>query len=144
MTLSFLRSLLYLCRVTFAHRTGADSESHARLGLVFGKKAIKPMKKPLALASHRAGSLMTAEQTSYSDTGVSLQRLAHWEARSRWSLECLQKGAPPFISCAFMEVVVNRMFRALAGIAVTKEQVHLMQEQLFHFLQDSVRVSDAA
>lgn len=124
-------------------RTGADSEFHARLNLVFGKKAIKRIKKPLALGSHRAGSLMTADETGYSDAGVSPQRLAYWQAWSCWHLDCLREGKLPFISLELMDVARHRMFSAPKEICVTILQIEAAQEQLQQFGQSSVKVGHA-
>lgn len=124
-------------------RTGADSEFHARLNLVFGKKAIKRIKKPLALGSHRAGSLMTADETGYSNAGVSSQRLAYWQAWSSWHLDCLREGKLAFISMNLMDVARHRMFSAPQEICVSASQIESAQEQLQQFLQGSVRVDHA-
>nr|WP_297351255.1 glycosyltransferase family 2 protein [uncultured Caldimonas sp.] len=78
-------------------RTGADSEFLARLRVVFGSNAIKKISAPLALGSHRPGSLMTAAGTGYSESGMSPQRLAYWEAWSRWHIETVSSGRTPLI-----------------------------------------------
>lgn len=75
-------------------RTGADSEFHARLKLVFGRRAVKRLSLPLALGSHRPDSLMNARATGYDATGVSPTRLAYWEAWTGWHIDCLRRDVP--------------------------------------------------
>ena len=76
-------------------RTGADSEFHTRLRLVFGRQAVLRMKQPLALGSHRPNSLMTAQDTGYTASGISPNRLAYWEAWTHWHIDCLRQGHKP-------------------------------------------------
>ncbi len=104
-------------------RTGADSEFHARLKLVFGKQAVKRIAQPLALGSHREGSLMTAGDTGYSDTGVSPQRLAYWQAWGAWHIDCLRKGVLPQLPLDLEVLAQERPFIAPQEIVVTAEQV---------------------
>lgn len=111
-------------------RTGADSEFHARLRLVFGKHAVKRIAKPLALGSHRVGSLMTAEDTGYSDAGISPQRLAYWEAWAGWHLDCLHRGQLPYLSQDLLVLTENRLFAAPVDICVSPMQVEAAQRQL--------------
>ncbi|WP_232776350.1 glycosyltransferase family 2 protein [Comamonas testosteroni] len=111
-------------------RTGADSEFHARLRLVFGKDAVKRIAKPLSLGSHRIGSLMTAEDTGYSDAGVSPQRLAYWEAGMSWHLECLRQGILPCLPLDLEALTASRFFDAPKEICVTPEQVRAAQNQV--------------
>lgn len=103
--------------------TGADSEFYTRLRLVFGKRAIRRVVQPLALGSHREGSLMTASDTGYSDTGISPQRLHYWESWSQWHLACLQQGALPKLPLDLKRLTEQRMFAAPQEIVVTTEQV---------------------
>lgn len=114
-------------------RTGADSEFYARLRLVFGKRAIKRVVQPLALGSHREGSLMTASDTGYSDTGISPQRLAYWEAWSAWHIACLRHGKLPRLPqdlAELAELAANRCFAAPEEICVSAQQVKAAQEQV--------------
>ncbi|EED66928.1 glycosyltransferase family A protein [Comamonas testosteroni] len=111
-------------------RTGADSEFHARLRLVFGKDAVKRIVKPLSLGSHRVGSLMTAEDTGYSDAGVSPQRLAYWEAWAGWHLDCLRHGKVPRLPLDLEALSAGRVFAAPEEICVTPEQVRAAQNQV--------------
>jgi len=76
-------------------RTGADSEFHARLKLVYGRSAVLAMKLPLALGAHRLDSLMTAPDTGYSATGFSPTRLAYWEAWTHGHIDALRAGRRP-------------------------------------------------
>lgn len=111
-------------------RTGADSEFHARLRLVFGKTAVKRIAKPLALGSHRVGSLMTAQDTGYSDTGISPQRLAYWEAWAGWHLECLRRGTLPRLPLDLVALSESRLFDAPEEICVRPERVRAVQNQV--------------
>ena len=111
-------------------RTGADSEFHARLKLVFGKQAVKRIAQPLALGSHREGSLMTAGDTGYSDTGVSPQRLAYWQAWGAWHIDCLRKGVLPQLPLDLEVLSVSRPFVAPEEICVSEEQVRAAQAQV--------------
>jgi glycosyltransferase involved in cell wall biosynthesis len=104
-------------------RIGADSEFLARLRLVFGKHALKRIAKPLTLGSHRAGSLMTAKETGYSDAGVSPQRLAYWEAWTGWHLDCLRRGKLPCLPQDLVTLSENRLFAAPAEICVSTQQI---------------------
>lgn len=104
-------------------RTGADSEFHACLKLVFGKQAVKRIAQPLALGLHREGSLMTAGDTGYSDTGVSPQRLAYWQAWGAWHIDCLRKGVLPQLPLDLEVLAQERPFIAPQEIVVTAEQV---------------------
>ncbi|RMX04044.1 glycosyltransferase family 2 protein [Corticibacter populi] len=78
-------------------RTGADSEFHARLKLVFGRRAIKRLPLLLSLGAHRPDSLMNAPETGYDASGSSPQRLAYWEAWSRWHIAKLRAGSTPIM-----------------------------------------------
>lgn len=118
-------------------RTGADSEFHARLRLVFGKDSVKRIAKPLALGSHRLGSLMTAEDTGYSDTGISPQRLAYWEAWAGWHLDCLRRGMLPRLPLDLVGLSESRLFDAPKEICVTPEQVRAAQTQVRQQMQDA-------
>ena len=111
-------------------RTGADSEFYARLRLVFGKRAIKRVVQPLALGSHREGSLMTACDTGYSDTGISPQRLAYWEAWGAWHIDCLRQGEGPRLPQDLAELAANRPFAAPEEICVSVQQVKAAQQEV--------------
>lgn len=100
-------------------RTGADSEFHTRLRLVFGRQAVLRLKQPLALGSHRANSLMTAHDTGYSASGISPTRLAYWEAWTHWHIDCLRQGLRPVMPAAGEP----RAFQAPAAIAVPTADV---------------------
>lgn len=104
-------------------RTGADSEFLARLRLVFGRHAIKRVEQPLALGAHRADSLMTASSTGYSDTGISPQRLAYWEAWSRWHIEVLRRKALPRLPLDMVRLAAERPFEAPAEIVLSDADV---------------------
>lgn len=78
-----------------AARIGADSEFHSRLRLMFGRDAVRRIAQPLTLGAHRENSLMTASDTGYSAEGVSLVRLAYWEAWARWHISSLRAGTKP-------------------------------------------------
>ncbi|MDR1614145.1 MAG: glycosyltransferase [Campylobacteraceae bacterium] len=78
-------------------RTGADSEFHARLKLVFGKNAIKYIKLPLTIGAYREDSLTTSHSYGYDKNGISSARLKYWEAWMRWHIDCLKKGRKPTI-----------------------------------------------
>lgn len=115
-------------------RTGADSEFHARLRLVFGKNAVKRIAKPLALGSHRVGSLMTADDTGYSDTGISPQRLAYWEAWAGWHLDCLRRGTLPHLPLDLTKLSESRLFDAPEEICVRPEQVSAARQQTRQYM----------
>ena len=104
-------------------RTGADSEFYARLRLVFGSRAIKRVAQPLALGSHRKGSLMTANDTGYSDSGISPQRVAYLESWTQWHLDCLLKGILPQLSQDLELLAEQRCFTAPQEIVLTTAQV---------------------
>ena len=109
-------------------RTGADSEFHARLKLVFGKRAVKRIAQPLALGSHREGSLMTAGDTGYSDAGISPQRLAYWEAWGAWHIACLRQGGLPRLPQDMARLAESRLFSAPEEICVSAQQVRAAQQ----------------
>lgn len=99
-------------------RTGADSEFLARLKLVFGPKAVRKLREPLALGSHRPDSLMTAASTGFSESGLSPQRLAYWEAWTRWHIETLAAGRKPFLPADVAAAVRQRPFEVPEGLRV--------------------------
>ncbi|WP_455287331.1 glycosyltransferase family 2 protein [Cupriavidus necator] len=99
-------------------RTGADSEFLARIRLAFGPAAVHRVRQPLAFGSHREGSLMTASSTGYSDGGISPQRLAYWEAWSRWHVEALRAGGKPRLIADMMSQATIRPFPAPDAIAL--------------------------
>jgi len=105
-------------------RTGADSEFYARLCLVFGRDAVKRIRKPLTLGAHRVGSLMTARATGYAENGLAPQRLAYWEAWNGWHVACLRRGELPCIPRNLMAWTQNRPFAAPADIAVSARQIY--------------------
>lgn len=104
-------------------RTGADSEFIARLRVVFGPRAIRKVAQPLSLGSHRPGSLMTAQSTGYTSLGVSPQRLAYWEAWSRWHIDTLARGESLFISADVRTAVAVRRFPAPQELLVAADDV---------------------
>lgn len=106
-----------------AVRTGADSEFLARLRLVFGRHAIRRLAQPLALGSHREDSLMTAVDTGYSDSGISPQRLAYWEAWSRWHIESLRSGVLPRLPTDMARLAAARPFASPTGVAMDAAHV---------------------
>lgn len=96
-------------------RTGADSEFHARLRLVFGRRAMARLKMPLTLGAHRPDSLMTAAATGYSGTGMSPVRLAYWEDWAAWHVDELRNGRKPRLAATDYSV---RAFPAPESILV--------------------------
>ncbi len=104
-------------------RTGADSEFLARLRLVFGRSAVRRVVQPLTLGSHRPDSLMTASSTGYSDTGISPQRLAYWEAWSHWHIETLRRRDKPRLPADIEAMAGNRPFAVPAEIAMLAPDV---------------------
>jgi hypothetical protein len=105
-------------------RTGADSEFHARLRLVFGRRAVLRIKLPLTLGLHRPNSLMTAADTGYSATGISPTRLAYWESWTHWHIDCL-RNKQPLRMPAFDE---PRAFAAPEKISVNIQHVQLCMQ----------------
>ncbi|WP_454731538.1 MULTISPECIES: glycosyltransferase family 2 protein [Cupriavidus] len=99
-------------------RTGADSEFLARLRLVFGDAAIRRVVQPLALAAHRPDSLMTADATGYSDSGISSQRQAYWEAWSRWHIDALRMRYQPRMPFDIERIEAERPFAVPREIAL--------------------------
>ncbi len=104
-------------------RTGADSELLARLRVVFGPRAIRKIRQPLALASHRPDSLMTATSTGYSETGISPERLAYWEAWSHWHIEALAHGRRPYLPAEPLAAARARPFPVPQALRVPIEYV---------------------
>lgn len=78
-------------------RTGADSEFHTRLKLVFGRNAVLRVKLPLTFGAHRPNSLMTASSTGHADSKISDVRLSYWEAWNEWHINQLKSGVKPFM-----------------------------------------------
>lgn len=111
-------------------RTGADSEFYARLRLVFGKRAVKRVVQPLSLCSHREGSLVTACDTGFADTGISPQRLAYWEAWGAWHIDCLRQERLPHLPLDLTELAANRPFAAPEEICVSVQQVKAAQQEV--------------
>jgi len=101
-------------------RTGADSEFLARLRLVFGRRAVRQVRKPLAFGGHRPDSLMTAPATGYSAAGVSPVRLAYWEAWTHWHIAELRAHRKPFMGPGFF---ASRPFDVPDEIVVPRENV---------------------
>ena len=96
-------------------RTGADSEFFSRLGLVFGKKAVKRVRQPLSLGAHREASLMTSTETGYNEKGISKTRLEYWEAWNHWHInETRLKRVPKILA-----EDIERKFDAPKAIVVT-------------------------
>lgn len=101
-----------------AVRTGADSEFIARLMLVFGRNAIARLSLPLSLGAHRPDSLMTSTDTGYCIAGMSPQRLAYWEAWTRWHIAELHAGRVPCLPAITSSCPEARPFAAPASLAV--------------------------
>ncbi|MDP2073513.1 glycosyltransferase [Hydrogenophaga sp.] len=93
-------------------RTGADSEFLARIKAVFGEKAVLRISQPLALGSHRPGSLMTAEDTGYSAEGRSSSRQAYWDAWNQWHAAAKARGSRPWLPPNPVLAATHRMFDA--------------------------------
>ncbi|TCP05769.1 glycosyltransferase family 2 protein [Caldimonas thermodepolymerans] len=125
-----------------AVRTGADSEFLARLKLVFGRRAVRKVALPLALGSHRPDSLMTAATTGYSETGISPQRLAYWEAWSRWHIESLAAGRAPFMP-DMLTTARQRPFSAPDRLPVPPDAVEACCDFMRHCLRDTGGWADA-
>lgn len=104
-----------------AVRTGADSEFHTRLRLVFGRRAVRRLVQPLALGAHRADSLMNASDTGYCAAGMSPNRLAYWEAWTKWQIDCLRRGVPLKMGC----MGEPRAFAAPAALQVSHAGIEL-------------------
>lgn len=108
-----------------AVRTGADSEFHARLKLVFGRRAVRRVPGLLALGAHRMDSLMNAPGTGYGTGGADMttSRLDYWEAWAHWHLDCLRQGRPPHLPRDLVALAQDRPFAAPAEICVSPQQV---------------------
>ena len=100
-------------------RTGADSEFYARIVLVFGKKNILRIKKPLSLGSHRENSLMNAKDTGYNTLGISNERLSYWEAWNAWHIQETANKRIPFLE----RKQDKRKFQAPKKIIISKEKI---------------------
>jgi hypothetical protein len=101
-------------------RTGADSEFLARLKLVFGRKGMRRIQKPLTFGAHRPDSLMTAAGTGYNQHGVSPIRLDYWEAWGHWHIEALHRGRPLKMP---MDMLSERLFDAPEAIRVSRSAI---------------------
>jgi hypothetical protein len=101
-------------------RTGADSEFLARLKLVFGRRGMRRIQKPLTFGAHRLDSLMTAAGTGYNQHGVSPTRLDYWEAWGHWHIEALRRGGPPKMP---MDMLSERLFEAPDAIRVSRSSI---------------------
>jgi hypothetical protein len=100
-------------------RTGADSEFVARLKLVFGRKAVRNIRQPLALGSHRPDSLMTDPLTGFTSGMVPPVRQAYWEAWNYWHIgELREKRAP-----RMPDMTSSRAFTAPDEILVSQEAI---------------------
>lgn len=73
-------------------RTGSDSEFYERLKAVYGRQAIKHIKMPLTLASHRDDSLMNSKKYGIHDVASKLNRLDYWEAWRLWHIDSLYQS----------------------------------------------------
>lgn len=104
-------------------RTGADSEFHARLKLVFGKRAVQRVALPLTLGAHRTDSLTTADAADHLGAGMPPQRLAYWEAWAHWHLDCLRRGEMPCMPMDLERLASARPFAAPEAIHVSVAQV---------------------
>ncbi|HQV12096.1 MAG TPA: glycosyltransferase family 2 protein [Nitrospira sp.] len=107
-------------------RTGADSEFHARLRLVFGRTAVKRIALPLAFGAHRPNSLMTASDTGYCASGMSPVRLGYWEAWTRWQIAELRAGRRPRL----FPLREQRQIRAPDEITVPREHIERCYAEL--------------
>jgi hypothetical protein len=105
-----------------AVRTGADSEFMARLKLVFGHKAMRRVAQPLAFGAHRPDSLMTAEATGYSTTGMSPTRLDYWESWTRFHISELRAGRKPYLPA---DLLAERRFAAPDAIVVPSQNIEM-------------------
>lgn len=105
-------------------RTGADSEYYARIASVFGKKAVKRVKKPLSFGAHRENSLMTANATGCVETLISDERLAYWESWNSWHIEQVRMKSTPYIS---FKVKVQREFDVPSSIIVPADDINFVQ-----------------
>lgn len=101
-------------------RTGADSEFLARLKLVFGRRGMRRIQKPLTFGAHRPDSLMTAAGTGYNQHGVSPTRLDYWEAWGHWHIEVLRRGGPPKMP---IDMLSERLFEAPDAIRVSRSAI---------------------
>lgn len=104
-------------------RTGADSEFHARLKLVFGPQAMQRITKPLTFGAHRADSLMTASDTGYDAHGVSRPRLDYWESWNAWHIYELRQGSLPKLPSLEAARLSHRPFEAPESIQVPPENI---------------------
>jgi hypothetical protein len=93
-------------------RIGADSEFHARLGLVFGSASRHRVALPLAFGAHRAGSLVTATDTGFGSGGLSPPRLAYTENWGHWHIAELRAGRRP-------KMQAERSFNAPGSVLAT-------------------------
>lgn len=75
-------------------RTGADSEFHARLRLVFGNDAVQRVSQVLTLGSHRADSLMNSAETGYAEEKGLRERLSYWDNWRRRHVQYVREGGP--------------------------------------------------
>ena len=114
-------------------RTGADSEFFARLKLVFGKKSMHRVKKPLTFGSHRSDSLMNAKDTGYCSKGMSPTRLDYWEAWGNWHIKELRAGRKPFIST---DLLSKRKFDAPLSIMVDSISIETVLNNVSKQLDD--------
>ncbi|WP_279717288.1 glycosyltransferase family 2 protein [Chelonobacter oris] len=97
-------------------KTGADSEFNARLKLVLSEKSHHYVKKPLTVASHRQGSLMTDAVTGYDKFGKNLSRLEYWESWNHWHIAELQHGKLPYMD---WDSSMKRKFTAPDAITIS-------------------------
>jgi Glycosyl transferase family 2 len=104
-------------------RTGADSEFHARLKLVFGRDAVRRLVQPLTIGAHRADSLMTAAGSGYDSQGMSPKRLDYWEGWTHWHIAELRAGRRPCLAGRTPEDLVSRPFAAPQGGEVPAEVI---------------------
>ena len=108
-------------------RTGADSEYYARIGLAFGKRSIKRVKKPLSFGAHRENSLMTAKGTGYNETGISYNRQEYWESWNNWHIHKISFKKIPYIG--FDEKSV-RPFDVPKDLEVERNDIKLVKKQV--------------
>jgi hypothetical protein len=104
-----------------AVRTGADSEFHGRLLLVFGRQSVRRVVQPLTFGAHRADSLMNAASTGYSEVGLAPHRLTYGEAWTRWHIAELHAGRKPVMPDIGSSTPA--LFECSPGVRIPREMV---------------------
>ncbi|HSW17888.1 MAG TPA: glycosyltransferase [Ramlibacter sp.] len=90
--------------------TGADSELLDRFRAVFGPEALLRLSQPLALGSHRPGSLMTDAGTGYTAEGESPARVAYVAAWTAWHAQQRAQDALPRLPVDVAQLTQRRPF----------------------------------